>query len=101
MFSGGSYEEVERWLRNFVTAHAKRASPRCEVALQAGEARDGNSYGVRLRLGDRTSEALEVDYREVARDRGNLPWCEALAERVRRLARELGAERGGVDARAG
>ena len=101
MFSGRSYEEVERWLRNFVTAHAKRVSARCEVVLGAGEEHEGHSYGVRLCLGERTSETFELAHGEVAHGRGSLAWCEALADRVRRLAGELGAERGWADARTG
>ena len=51
MFSGGTYHEVERWLWNFLTSHAKRVNPRVEVALEAGDARAGQSYGARLELG--------------------------------------------------
>ena len=36
MFSGGDYEEVARWLANFVTSHAKRESPRVEAIVEAG-----------------------------------------------------------------
>ena len=100
MFSGGSYHEVERWLHTFLTSHAKRVSPRVEVLLDAGEARAETSYGARLRLGERTTDALELDYREVAQNRGSLAWCAALAGRVAGLARELVAARGGADARA-
>jgi hypothetical protein len=32
---------------------------------------------------------MEFDYQEVAQHRGELAWCAALAERVRREAREL------------
>ena len=36
MFSGGSYDDVSRWLRNFLTAHAKREDPRMEIVLETG-----------------------------------------------------------------
>lgn len=94
MFSGGSYDEVERWLRNFLTAHAKRVDPRFEVELEAGDAREGKSYGARLRFGRQVSAVVELDYREVADNRGGLAWCTALAERTQGLARGmLGAQR--------
>jgi hypothetical protein len=88
-FSGGSYEEVARWLQNFLTSHAKREDPRVEALLEADDEREGRSYGARLVLGDQTSELIEFDYREVAEHRGNLAWCQALAERTRALARAL------------
>ena len=47
MFSGGSYEEVARWVGNFLTSHAKRENPRAEVVIGAGE---GRSYAARVRL---------------------------------------------------
>jgi hypothetical protein len=100
MFSGGTYADVERWLRNFLTAHAKRVSPRVEVELAAGDAREGKSYGARLRLGSRVSPALELDFREVADKRGSLAWCADLAERTKALARGLLVQRGAADARA-
>ena len=53
MFSGGDYEEVGRWLWNFVTAHAKRENLRVEAMVDMADARAGQSYGVRLILGDR------------------------------------------------
>ena len=87
MFSGGTYHEVERWLWNFLTSHAKRVDPRLEVELEAGDEREGKSYGARLRFGRRVSPVMEFDYREVADNRGNLAWCTALAERTRELAR--------------
>jgi hypothetical protein len=89
MFSGGSYHEVERWVWNFLTAHAKRVDPRFEVELEAGDAREGNSYAARLRLGRQVSPVLELDYREVADNRGGLAWCAAFAERTQALARGL------------
>jgi hypothetical protein len=100
-FSGGSYDEVRRWLWNFVTSHAKREDPRFEVEVEAGDAREGKSYGVRLVLGPRRSGVLELDYAEVAAQRGRLAWCQALAETVRRQARALMAEAGGTRAGVG
>ena len=96
MFSGGDYAEVARWLENFVLSHAKRENLRVEVALDAEGAREGKSYGVRLRLGERlappTAEPpLELSYADVAANRGGLAWCSALAARVRSLARDLSA----------
>jgi len=84
-FSGGSYDEVARWLWNFLTSHAKREHPRIEVAL---EHVDGRLYRAQLTFGDRRSPELEFDYRDVAELRGNLDWCRELAGRVRQLARE-------------
>jgi hypothetical protein len=89
VFSGGSYEEVARWLRNFLTSHAKREHPRVEVVLDADDALEGRAYRARLRLGERVSEPLELDYKEVADHRGALAWCAALAARTRALARGL------------
>ena len=94
MFSGGDYEEVRRWLGNFVASHAKRENLRVEAGIEAEGRREGESYGVRLRLGDAQRPAsaeppLELAYREVAERRGELAWCAALADRVRALAREL------------
>jgi hypothetical protein len=94
MFSGGSYEDVARWLANFVRSHAKREDLRVEAVLEAAGPREGASYGVRLRLGERLlplpdQPPLELPYREVADNRGSLAWCGALAARVRALAREL------------
>lgn len=99
MFSGGSYHEVERWLWNFLTSHAKRVNPRIEVTLDAGDEREGTSYGARLRLGARVSAVVEFDLSEVAANRGSLAWCSALAERTKSLSRELAAQ-GAADARA-
>ena len=94
MFSGGDYEEVARWLRNFVTSHAKRENLRAEAVIEAEGRREGESYGVRLWLGEALrppvgEPPIELDYAEVARNRGSLAWCAALAERVRGLARQL------------
>jgi len=89
MFSGGSCEEVGRWLANFLTSHAKRENPRAEVSLDAGDEREGRSYGVRLRVGRRLGPVIEFDYRDVADNRGTLAWCRSLAERTRAQVREL------------
>src|SRR3972149_6117788 len=99
MFAGGSHPEVTRWLRNFLTAHAKRVSPRVEVLLDPGDERTGAGYRARLRLGERTTDALELEYPDVARNRASLAWCTALAERVAGLARTLVAGRGSADPR--
>jgi hypothetical protein len=89
MFSGGSYEEVERWLRMFVNSHAKREHPRIEAIVEADDEREGKSYGVRLAFDGRTSDVMEFDYKEVADHRGELAWCAALARRLREQARTL------------
>lgn len=94
MFSGGDYEEVGRWLRNFVAAHAKRADPRLEAVVETDGPRGGLSYGVRVRRGaswapGRGEPPLELDYAEVARERGRLAWCDTVAGRVRALAARL------------
>jgi hypothetical protein len=96
MFSGGDYEEVARWLRNFVVAHAKRENLRVEAVVDTEGAREGRSYGVRLRLGEDLRPAppeppVELGFAEVAEQRGSLAWCSGLAERVQSLARELSA----------
>ncbi len=88
-FSGGSYEDVARWLWNFLASHAKREQARIEVELDAGGERQGRSYVARLRWGERRSAPLEFDYKDVAEHRGSLAWCQALAARVRAEAREL------------
>ena len=89
MFSGGSYEEVARWLKMFLNSHAKRENPRVEAVLEDDEARENVSYGARLVLGERTSPMMEFDYKSVAAHRGELAWCMDLARRVRREARVL------------
>ena len=89
-FSGGSYEDVTRWLHNFLTAHAKREALRAEVELEAGDEREGKSYGARFRLGDAVSDVIEFDYRTVADHRGELAWCRDLAARTRQAVRDLG-----------
>ncbi|HSL52555.1 MAG TPA: hypothetical protein VK878_26090 [Candidatus Deferrimicrobiaceae bacterium] len=96
MFSGGEYEEVARWLRNFVIAHAKRENLRVEAVVESEGPREGQSYGVRLRLGAGLAPAppappLELGFAEVAQNRGSLAWCTGLADRVRALARDLSA----------
>ena len=97
MFSGGDYAEVGRWLRNFVVSHGKREDPRVEALVDTAGAREGQSYGVRLRLGGRLlpaadEAAVELGYGEVASNRGNLVWCNELAARVRGLAKGLAAD---------
>jgi hypothetical protein len=88
MFSGGDYHEVARWLRNFLTSHAKREHPRVEVTLGAAGEREGTSYAATLTLGERSTPVMEFSYREVADSRERLAWCHALAERTRALVRE-------------
>src|SRR5713101_1538714 len=100
MFSGGSYDEVARWLKNFLTSHAKRENPRAEVVFDSGDEREGRSYGARLKLGARLSEPLEFDFHEVAEHRGELAWCAALAARTRTLVRGLVAAGSAGDVRA-
>jgi hypothetical protein len=89
MFSGGTYGEVARWLRNFLTSHAKRVDPRIEVDMDTGREREGRSYGARLRLESRQTAVIELPYEDVAARRGTLAWCAALAEQVRERASEL------------
>jgi hypothetical protein len=89
VFSGGSYEEVARWLKMFLNSHAKREHPRIEAMLDDDEARENVSYAARLVLDDRTSPVMEFDYKTVAAHRGELAWCLDLARRVRREARAL------------
>ena len=89
-FSGGSYEEVARWLHNFMISHAKREDPRAEVELDSGDEREGKSYGARVRLGEHVSDVMEFDYRTVADHRGELQWCRDLAVRTRQAVRDLG-----------
>jgi hypothetical protein len=89
MFSGGSYDEVARWLRVFLTSHAKREHPRVEVVIDEDGALQDRAYRVRLRLADRVSDPFELDYADVADHRGALAWCAAQAARTRALARTL------------
>lgn len=98
MFSGGDYSEVGRWLWNFVEAHAKRENLRVQALVDAAGAREGKSYGVRLRLAERLLPAadqapVEMTYADVAAGRGQLAWCDALAVHVRTLAGGFGAPR--------
>jgi hypothetical protein len=88
VFSGGDYHEVARWLENFATSHAKREDLRAECALDTEGPRDGASYGLRVRVGERLSSEIELPFAEVASNRGSLAWCQAQAERVRGLVRE-------------
>jgi hypothetical protein len=89
VFSGGTYDEVGRWLWNFTTSHAKREDPRAEVILDARAEGEGGSYGVGFRLGNQLSSVSVVNYREVADNRGNLAWCQARADKVRAQVRAL------------
>jgi hypothetical protein len=100
MFSGGSYDEVARWLRVFLTSHAKREHPRVEVVLDDDDALAGRAYRARLRLEGRASEPMELDFKDVADHRGALAWCAALASRTRALARSLIGSASASDARA-
>ena len=101
MFSGGSYDEVARWLKMFLNSHAKREHPRVETVLDDDDAREDVSYAARLVLGERTSSLMEFDYKTVAAHRGELAWCSDLARRVRREARLLlaGSASGNVASR--
>src|SRR5262245_38561354 len=101
MFSGGDYEEVGRWLWNFVSAHAKRENPRVEALIDTAGPRAGKSYGVRLSLGDRVLPAsneapIEAAFADVAAGKGSLAWCDDLARRVRSLAASFGAPASGA-----
>ena len=100
MFSGGSYEDVERWLKMFLNSHAKREDPRIEASLDDDEERQGRSYGASLRFGPHSTTLMEFDYQEVAQHRGELAWCAGLAERVRQQARQLLADSTSADVRA-
>ena len=99
MFSGGTYEEVARWLKNFLTSHAKREQLRAEVVFDDDDALEGRAYRARIRVGDCVSEPMELQYDDVAAHRGELAWCAALAQRTRaQVKASLGA--GTADARA-
>ena len=91
MFSDGTYDDVARWLRNFLASHAKRENARAEVELDAGEERAGKSYAARVRLGERLTAPIEFEFADVARNRGSHEWCAALAARVREVVRDLGS----------
>jgi len=99
VFSGGTYQEVARWLWNFLTSHAKRVDPRIEVVLDADDEREGKSYRARLSFLRQLGPPIEFEFRDVADNRGSLAWCSALAERTKGLARELVAARGVADVR--
>jgi hypothetical protein len=104
MFSGGDYEEVRRWLANFALAHAKRENPRIEALIEAEGSYEGAQYGVRLHLGERVVPApgtppLVLDFSEVRDQRGSLAWSQALAARVRELARQLAGQPAAAAAR--
>ena len=88
-FSGGTYDEVARWLHNVLLSHAKRENIHAEVELESGDEREGKSYAARVRLGDHVSDPIEFDYRTVADHRGELQWCRELAERARHVVRDL------------
>jgi len=94
MFSGGTYQEVGRWLHNFLVSHAKRVGTGIEVQLDTSGERRERCYGVQLQLAGRVTELFELDFEEVARNRGSLTWCAALAGRVSSAARELAATGG-------
>jgi hypothetical protein len=100
MFSGGSYDEVARWLRVFLTSHAKREHPRVEVVLDDDEALHGQGYRARLRFDDRLSGPIELSFQDVADHRGELAWCTALAMRTRAMARTLLGAGSPADTRA-
>ena len=95
MFSGGSYDDVARWLHNFLTSHAKREDPRIEVEMGAERESD---YVATLRLGERRSRPIQLTYREVADNRGTLAWCTILARDTRALAAALIASRDPAEA---
>ena len=100
MFSGGSYQEVARWLTNFLISHAKREHPRAEVVFDEDDALDGRAYRARIHVGERVSEPIELDYKDVADHRGTLAWCNALAQRTRGQVKGLLGAGGTADARA-
>ena len=89
MFSGGTYDEVGRWLWNFMTSHAKRESVRAEVEIESGDEREGKSYAARVRLGEKPAPPIELEFADVASNRGSLEWCADLAARVREVVRGL------------
>jgi hypothetical protein len=91
MFSGGTYEEVGRWLGNFLTSHAKRENARAEVELDSGGKREETSYAARVWLGARVSAPLEFSFSDVAQNRGSLAWCALQAARIRGVVRDVSA----------
>lgn len=99
MFSGGSYDEVARWLKNFLTSHAKREHPRAEVVFDDDDTLQGRAFRARVRLGDRVSEPVQLDYKDVADHRGTLAWCAALAQHTRAAVKTLVGAGSAGDAR--
>ena len=93
MFSGGDYHEVARWLENFGTSHAKRENLRAECALDTEGVREGTSFGLSVRVGERRSSEIDLAFGDVAAGRGSMAWCQALADRVRGLVGEVGRDR--------
>ena len=91
MFSGGTYDEVARWLGNFLTSHAKRENARAEVELDTGDERQEMSYAARVWLGEKVSAPIEFAFPDVAQNRGSLQWCALLAARVREVVRNVSA----------
>ncbi len=89
MFSGGTYDDVARWLANFLLSHAKREYPRVEVVFESGDEREGKSYAARLTLDGRSTSPVEFEYSDVAAHRGDLAWCRTMAQRTRQVARGL------------
>jgi len=96
VFSGGDYHEVARWLENFATSHAKREDPHAEAPLDCEGPREGRSYGLAVRLGERRSPGIDLDFAEARDRRGSLAWCQALAARVRGLVREIAGQPAGA-----
>jgi hypothetical protein len=92
MFSGGDYHEVARWLENFATSHAKREDLRAECALDTEGPREGTSFGLSVKVGERLSSEIELSFDDVAAGRGSMAWCQALAGRVRGLVSEAGRD---------
>ena len=60
---------------------------------------EGRGYRARVRFGERLSEPVTLEYREVADNRGTLAWCVALAARIHELAHSLLAAGSPRDAR--
>ena len=86
---------MARWLWNLAESHAKRENLHAEVLLDRVGPREGKTYGLRVRIGDGLSSEIELAYPEVRERRGSLAWCQALAERVRGLARDTAAPAAG------
>jgi len=45
-----------------------------------------------VRLGERLSSEIDLQFADVAANRGSLAWCQALADRVRGLVSEIGRQ---------